>query len=761
MRTVLLTIILALATASLAAGVAVHPFAAGDPVLGTALAQRVADALGDDVVGPGATPGLVVPIVAPSGFVSPVVFLDDPGLSGRNAAWLLRGVLGVDAALTGSLRVVGDDLVLRLEFDLHGAERRASLRGPIDDPGALADRAARVVAAWLERRAEPLGPFSLAGADGDLARALSLIAAGRPLDALAALEQPGVADDARIERVAALLREGIDGAAAATPPGDLDGAALRAVIALNLGELDAAGDAFAALAVAGVSVGDAWAGAIAHNGGDAGAARAAFDRAAQHGGYDVGVAARAAYLLAVGDADAARADLDALAARERLTPAGALVAVVAANLAADAAREDAFALRLERGAPFLAYGFERRSFLAFDRDDPLVAAQTLAVATELARDSDLYWTNYGWALYLLGFLERSEEASLRALAIDPAQVIARYNLGLVQVVTDRLDDALVSYREALRFDPQVEPEAIVDLIEAEERYPEALGVPYALALLQAARGERQAAAEAYERFVGRAAASPDHPAASSARVREASERAVALRAPLPPIEIASALEARLGRRGPTLQSLKSGDPVVVGFEVSTAGEALPARLELEASLEDGDGTVVASVERSVDVPMGAIGFVVEVARLELPVELGGGTYTLVARAAGDGLEARAVREVEVDGVADVVRRLIGRDVGLLALETEQALVAPRDLAQPEVVIARLVNELRAAAPIAEEVLPIADAGRFAGLGGGEAFERSDADDVRDFLRFLLAEGAADTTLTFVDGYAEWLLAGTP
>jgi hypothetical protein len=243
-------------------------------------------------------------------------------------------------------------------------------------------------------------------------------------------------------------------------------------------------------------------------------------------------------------------------------------------------------------------------------------------------------------------------------------------------------------------------------------------------------------------------------------VRRASARPP-LRAPLPPIAVEGAIDLRLGRRGPAVETAQPGDPLVVGFEVSTIGDALPRVLGLSASLEDGDGIVLATAEREVDVPMGAIGFVVEVARLELPDPLMAGRYTLVVRATGDGLEAEAVRGIDVAGTSEIVRRLVGRDVALVALETEQALFAPRDVAQPGVVLARLLAELRTAAPIAEEVLPVIDDGRFAGSSGGEAFAASDESDVVDFLRFVLAEGAADTSFTFVDGYAEWLLQGAP
>jgi len=754
-----LTLILTLFSAASAAQLVVHPFQASDPVLGTALAQRVADAFGSEAIGPGATPALLAPLVAPSGFVTPAVFVDDPALAGRNAAWLLRGVAGTRAALTGSLSAVADDLVLRLELDLAGAERRATLRGERSDPGALADRAARVVAAWLDLDPVALPPFSITGPDGDRARALSLIAAGLPRDALAALAQADRPDDVRVRALAELLEAvltGSDGAHATTS----DAIALQAVIALNAGDLDSAADHFAALARAGVSVGDVWSGVIAHNGGDAAAAQAAFERAARPD-YPTGLAARAAYRYAVGDSLGAQRDLDRLASDTQLSAAAALLGLVAANLGADPQREDALAARLERAAPFLTFSFERRSFIAFDRDDALAAAQALAVATLLDPDSDLYWTNYGWALYLLGFLERSEAASRRAIDLDAQQYIARYNLGLVLVVTDRLDEALGSYREALRFDPAVDDEAVADLVAAEALYPEAVGVPFARALLEAARGERGAAADAYERYVAAASERPDHPAVSAARVREASERAAALRAPLPPIEIEEGIELRLGRRGPSLDALRPGDPLVVRFEVTTRGDALPGRLDLNASLVDADGVRLVSVERRVDVPSGAIGFVVEVVRLELPDPLDAGSYRIEVAAAGDGLSAQASRQVDVSGASQVVRALIGRDVTLLALETEQALYSPRDVQQSDVVVARLVAELRAAAPIAEEVLPTIASGRFAGRSGGDAFAESSEEDVIDFLRFVLSDGSADSSFTFVDGYAEWVLQGAP
>jgi tetratricopeptide (TPR) repeat protein len=761
MRSLFLTLVLAATSWVAAATLLVHPFQAHDVSLGAVLADRIAEALGPDVVGPAATPALVVPLVAPTGFVNPVPFVDDPGLAGRNGVWLLRGVSGADAALSGTLRAEADDLVLRLELDHRGRARRAVLRGDLADPGELAGRAAALVGRWLDRPVAPQGALDMAGADGALGRALSLVAAGLPRDALAALDQAAAEGPlpARLEALARSIREALEAVDLEREAVDLDDLAVRAVVSLNLGDLAAAETAFTDLAAAGLPVGHAWSGAIAYNEGDLDAAEAAFDRAA--GSFDVGLAARAAFLDAIGAPERAAADLRRVLERADASAAALLLASLAAGLADRPVEEDALLARLEGLAPFLTYVFERRSFLAFEADDALGAAQALAVALELDDQSDLYWTNYGWALYLLDRLAASEAASRRALELDPAQFIARYNLGLVEVVTDRLDAALASYREALRYDPRVDPEVVADLVDAETRYPAAAGVPFALATLLEARGERDAAAAAFERYAALVAARPDLPGADPARAREATERAALLRAPLPPITITGDLEVRLGRHGPALTAAQPGDPLVISFEVTTAGDALPRLLHLEARLEDGGGGVIASAQGEVDVPSGAIGYVVDVARLELPESLPSGRYTLVAEAAGEGLAAEAVRTVEVEGEPELVRRLVGRDVGLLALETEQPLLAPRDATQPDVFMTRLVWELRDAAGVAEEVLPRAERGRFAGVSGGEVFDTSSEDDVRDFLRYVLAEGAADTSFTFVDGYAEWVLQGAP
>ncbi|MDA0700274.1 MAG: hypothetical protein O3A02_03585, partial [bacterium] len=218
----------------------------------------------------------------------------------------------------------------------------------------------------------------------------------------------------------------------------------------------------------------------------------------------------------------------------------------------------------------------------------------------------------------------------------------------------------------------------------------------------------------------------------------------------------------LGRRGPSVDEARPGDPLTVAFEVTTPGAELPRRLDLTVELVAPDGAVVDVDAAVVDVPTGAIGYVIDVLLIEVPVDLAAGGYAVVVTAASDGVEARASRQLEVDGEADRVRRLVGRGLVLTGLDTGQALVTVRDLGvAADTLWARLFMELRAAATLADEAMPLVEVGRFAGLGGGEVFERSEEVDVRDFIDFVLASGARYTTFAFVDAYAQWVLDGAP
>jgi len=758
LRRTLFTLLIALVPWAAAVDAVVHPFRSQDPVVGVAVAERVAASLVDVVVlGPEVAPAVVAPIVVPGGFVNPLTVAPD-GAFGLSGVALVAGATGVPVVVSGALAVEGDGLRLDLVAAVDGALRRATVRAPMGDLDRLVARAAPRVAWWIGTTTRPARSLDLAGADQAPARARALIGAGftsEALELLETLEDPHPID--------ARLREDLRAAVAGTAQGD---PALAAMASLSASDPEEPLRAFARWrAEGGPPVADVWAGAWARGVGDDEAAARAFAAAAA--AYPFGRAAQAAdratAALDAEDADAAaaaRADLAGLV--DAAEPAALLAAALAAGALEDVELEDRLLASLGRVAPFLTYPFERRSFLAFDRDDALTAAETLAVAVDLAPDSDLYWTNLGWSWYLLGFLERSEAASLRAIELDPGQYIARFNLGLVRVVTDRLEAALADYREAVRLDPDVDREAIADLVAAEQDYPEAAGVPFALGFLLDRAGLRSEAADAYERYVQRVAADPAAAGADAARAREAESRIAALRAPLPPIEIQDPPTLSLGRRGPPVETARPGDPLTLTFEVATPGDALPRRLDLVAEVLDADGEAVASDAAEVDVPTGAIGYVLDLLEIELPEALPAGDYTLVVVASGDGQEARATREIAVAGEADRVRRLVGRGLVPTTLETGQELISARDLGvAPATVWARWIDELRATAALAEEALPVATSGRFADMSGGEVFAAVGEADVVDFVDHLLASGASRSTFALADAFAQWVLDGAP
>jgi tetratricopeptide (TPR) repeat protein len=750
MRRLLVLLIVLLAASATAADVIVHPFASQDPVVGVALAERVAAALGGvDVLGPEVAPTLVPPVVVPGGFVNPLALLRG-GSYDRTAVVLMAGAVGVPVVVSGSVAFETDSVRLDLVAAVDGAVRSATVRAPGLDLDTLLRRATLVVATWAGARPLPPRPLDLRGPDADAARARALIGAGYLLEAWESLD--GLVDPHPTD---ARLRDDLRHALDATGAGD---PALAAMASLGASDPAVATAAFARWrAAGGPPVADVWAGSWARSLEDADAAARAFSAAAD--AYPFGRAALAADRAAAGDDAGARQAL--LEIGDVADPAALLAGALAANALGDATAEDDFLAALGRAAPFMTYPFERRSFLAFDRDDALTAASVLVVAVDLDPTSDLYWTNLGWAWYLLGFVDRSEAASLRALELDPAQYIARYNLGLARVVTGRLPAALDDYREALRYDPDVDSEAIADLVAAEQDHPRALGVPFALGFLLENAGEREAAATAYERYVRRASAAAAGDA-DAERVPEARARVAVLRAPLPPIEITGSPRLTLGRRGPVVDEARPGDPLTVSFEVMTPGEALPRRLRLSVELLGSDGGVLAADEAVVDVPTGAIGYVVDVLTLELPVDLPAGAYGMAVTATGDGIEARADRELAVDGSADRLRRLIGRGLVLTSLDNGQALIGVRDLAfAAEAVWARLVEELRGSAALAEEAMPAATSGRFAGRSGGAVFEEATAADVQDFLDHLLDSGARYSTFAFADAFAQWVLDGAP
>lgn len=737
------TLILALATCAAARTLVVYPFDSPDLLLGAAVADRVALALADDfeVIGPEVAPALLPPITALGGFLNPSAFLQD-GLHDHTGAALFRGALGADVVVTGEIRDQDDELVADLYLADRAGVDRLSVTAPGGDPGRLAELMASRLASRLGLTRPPAQePLDLSGRDGVTARVVALLGGGFLQEAAALLEQEA-GDDPRLQGFAATVEAVLEDRLEGDP-------ALAATLALSREPLDEPRtvryfERFAASSE--LPAATMWLAALHASVNDHEAATAAYERAAAL--YPYGLAGQGAYLAQRGDPTG----LDTLRAMLDSGDLAALLVVGAATPETDPALEKEAWQRLTGVAPFFAYPFERLSFIAFDEGDALAAGEALAVAVELEPDSDLYWTNLGWAYYLLGLLEQSERASLRAVELSPGQYIASYNLGLVRVVTGRLEEGMSAYADALRLDPEVDAAAVEDLEEALTRFPGRPEVHYALATLLESAGRRADAARHYLAFTESAAEGPF--------AQRAAQRAEALMAPPPPIEIEGGVRLSLGPVG-DVPPYHPGDPLQPSFEVYTPGEELPRLLNVTYGLTGPAGQVV-DVEHTVEVPPAAIGLVVDKLPFALPPDLAAGTYRLrVEVSASEERHAEAEAVFEVAGEPDQLRQLLGRNIVLQSLEFGQPLYSATDLTRTGVLDARLLAELELAAEAAEETLPIATMGRFEGMSGGEVFLQSGSAEVRDFLGYVLGSGLTDASFVFVEAYAQWALEGAP
>lgn len=752
MRALSILILAALLSApALAQTLVVYPFGGGESGLGALLADRVASAFEaqvDDAFGPAVAPGLVPPVPFDGGYLNPTAFLGEEGVASLHGAEVARSALGADVLLSGRMGE-GEGLVLEaFAVRADGRTRARTFRGASDAPGELARRVALwlapLVAAGPPSRSEPI---DLRAGDDALGRALLLVGGGFIEEAATLLERAAEADD--LSARAARLQENVRAVRAGEPAPD---PALGAVLSLSRVDEDAsaAREAFRRFRDASaLPAAHAWLLALAKNEGDLEAARGFAEDAAA--AYPYGRLARAALALDEQEAEARERLADLVEARDA---ASLLIASAWAERREAPDLERRALETLGRVTPTFVYPFERLSFLAFDRGDGLAAAEALAVAVNLEPESDLYWTNLGWAWYLLGFWERSERASERALELAPSQAIAGYNLGLVRARQGRLDEAMGPYEDALAVDPDVDDEAVLDVQNAVDELPEEPALRYALGRLLEAEGRRGEAADAYRAFLELGGAGEPFDS-------RAADRAEVLSAPPPPLDIAGQLDVRLGRDGPQLAPWHPGDPIVPSFEVVTPGDALPRRIDVAVTLEDAEGEVRARGESRVDVPPNAIGYVIDSVAVELPEDLEAAPYRLRARVSAPDQETAASREIRVEGEPEPLRRLVGRNVRLDALESGRALFRPEEVSRADAVVARLVQELHASANAADEALPGVEQGRFAGLSGGALFEQSDARDVRAFLAYLAAQDVSDTRLTFVDAYAQWALEGAP
>ena len=783
-----------------ASTLAVFPLESQEAFLGVAVAERVAAAVEQasqgaqgaqrEVLGPDVALALAPLYPVQGGFLSPLQLLGSgqgtgQTASSRTAAVLLRDALGVDAALGGRIDFVGG----QLELTFHLATPRGAQTFSASAPEANPERLAETVLAVLEQR---LGLFSTSAGEGrsaalmdvaaidldapygDYVEGVALLSGGFVAEAQAALERAVRRSESQGEanpRYSELLE--VTRAATEGNLTDISNLPLAATLALNTQSLDDAQTLriFERLAEQGdVPAYETWIGLLraSVDNADDSAAVDAFDAAAT---YPFGRAARALY-AALNDGPRAdvMTDIEAISQSES---SGALIgATLAAQLLEDADLETRLATQLSRLAPSLPYAFERLSQLAFDADEPLEAAQALSIATQLEPESDLYWTNLGWAYYLLGRLEASEDASLQALELNPDEFIAWYNLGLTRAVTGRLGAAMDAYNEALSRDPEVDDAAIEDLENALDLYPDVADIHFALGALYEAEDRGNAATAQFERYLARLEEEPEGERADAPRFRERAERRLeVLRTPPAPIEIGDDARLSLGPNNLSVESFRPGDRLFPDFELFTPGLELPQEATLTLRLLDAQNAPVdgATYEETFAIPGNAVALQIDDVGFALPTDLAPGAYTLeVALSARRGRRASEALRVEVTGEPSFVRRLISQGVTLRGLASSRALYDERNVSlADETLVQRLLDELRDNAEAARDALPDISTGRFEGLSGDALFNGSSTQDVRDFLSFLLeqqsvqSEGEGDLSVSFVDAYAQWALEGAP
>ncbi len=740
---------LALATAA-AQTIAVHPFTANDNATGVLVAERLARSLdvgSQTPVGPAAAPSLVAPFPYQDGYASPLALLPDGAIATPHGARLLQTGSGTDIALTGAINSTEGGLQLTL-YAQHqdGRSFTATVRAPLDRPERLASDAARVLAATFGLERDALVPPVTGAGPSALARAIALLGNGLIGDAereLLAAQEAGLLD-ASGERYLRVVQAVRAGEAFAEAP------MLAAVLSLgSSSDPERNINRFAAVDPAVHPSALLWVAALARDDGQTDRATEAYAAAADAFAY--GRAAELAFLQGQGDLR----DAAPLQQQAGVPNAASLVVVTfLADLRDDTTVERTALETLSRELPTFTWPFERLSFLAFDIEDPDLAVRALEIALDLDPESSLYWTNLGWARYLQGRFDASREASARALEVDDAAYIAAFNLGLVDARFGRLASAMDAYAQAVALDPEVDDEALQDVLNAIEEEPRQPALRFALGTLYAAEGRRAEAASAFEAFLELGGYNDDFDAQAEARI-------AALTAPLPPLEIAGERFDLLLGRSPLEGDAQPGDPLTFRFEVITPGESLPRNLEIAAALVNQAGeTVAAPGSLPVDVPPDAIGYVIDGLGLELPRDLPAGSYTLQVDVTAPNQTAPTLeRTVEVSGAASVPRILLGRGLDLVRLNDRRSLIARDPIPTGEALASRLVGVLRDQADLAEGSLPTVEVGRFEGLSGGELFRSSTPQDVRDFLEALVAQGVSDSELVFVESYAEWALGG--
>src|SRR5690606_31966820 len=137
----------------------------------------------------------------------------------------------------------------------------------------------------------------------------------------------------------------------------------------------------------------------------------------------------------------------------------------------------------------------------------------------------------------------------------------------------------------------------------------------------------------------------------------------------------------LGSRGDVKTPFHPGDSVFPTFEVTTPGDVLPNDVDVTVVLTGPAESEerLAEVDASIEIPQGAVGYVVDTVELTLPLDLQPGDYLVEVEVRGDEGQFVADRTtVTVVGEPDLVRQLVGRSLVMTAFETGRPLYSAAD-----------------------------------------------------------------------------------
>ncbi|MGQ9735193.1 MAG: tetratricopeptide repeat protein [Thermaceae bacterium] len=396
----------------------------------------------------------------------------------------------------------------------------------------------------------------------------------------------------------------------------------------------------------------------------------------------------------------------------------------------------ALAWRLTEEAPYLAVAWEMASYAAFEEEDGARAKEALLEALKLSPDSALYWTNLGWAEYLLGQRARALLATKRALRLEESPT-PLYNLGFLNALYGNHLGARSAYNRALRLDEEDEVNtAVEDWAKYEPNTPQ--GLFWRAYLLERAGrfGEAQAL---YRAFLEANPQSPLSPMAQRAlqRLQNAQAELRVERLTLIPKD----LEARPFRAGeaifPEVELL--GTPYL---------EALPLTSRLLK-----EGKVIQEEEIPLVFPPLTAGLKTTAPAVTPQTE---GRYTLEV--------AYGQRTVRIE--LEILRESLARKLYTLGLlpkdPSGQNLLSPKEMLGLEgdtLLLRRSLQVLREAAPLAQSpglTTPLGQ-GPFRGKSVRQVLEDVNEDLLLAFYQAVLEDPSLLGETDLVSAFVSWIL----